>query len=164
MSRRCSWAVLLLTLTLGSGRVFAAPPVVSGQINGVELAPQYLFGSAVFVFQFRGTLDGRQKSGFGWVSVNHEELPTELGESSAITGGEGELLIGLTRLNVDVTGGSLTLIDPNNPNVFDDVFGVEMDVNICRNGQCAAHVFQGPLDHDPFPPTIKGSLGPTDPN
>jgi hypothetical protein len=159
MARRFCLMLALVTVSLATGPAKAAPPVVVGTISGFELAPQYLFGSAVFLIQFRGTLDGRSRTGIGLVSINHEALPTEVGGSSAIIAGDGTLVVGLTRLEVQVTGGLLTLVDTKDPDVFDDAFEVSMNLNLCNRSGCGAHVFQGLLDHEPFPPTIKGTLG-----
>jgi len=160
MSRRICLAAFLLTLSFSSGSVFAAPPALVGTVKGIELLPQSILGSALFIFEYKGTLDGKQRTGLGWMAVKHTALPPGLGETAEITEGEGAIFIGFTRLAVDVNSGLLTLTDLKDPDVFDDEFSVELDVNISRRGETATHVFTGLLDHEPFPPTIIGSLGP----
>lgn len=160
MSRRIGLAAILLTLSFTARSAWAAPPALVGKVTGIELLPQSLFGSALFIFEYKGTVDGKSRSGLGWISVNHEPLPDSLGETAAITGGEGAILVGLTRVRVDVNGGLLTLTDLKDSARFDDEFAVQLNVDLSRRGETATHVFSGALDHEPFPPTIEGSLGP----
>jgi hypothetical protein len=139
----------------------AAAPRMDGAIGGIELAPQSLVGAAVFVFEYHGVVNGKSRKGWGWVAVTHEDLPTDLFESSSITGGFGEIYIGLRRFDVEVYSGLLTLVDDHDTATFDDDFQVEFSVEISNVfGQAAAHGFEGLLSHVPFPPTIDGELMP----
>lgn len=160
MFRRICLSSVLIALLASVNAAVAAPPSFEGAINGRELLPQSLFGAALFVFEYRGLVDGRQRRGWGWIAVNHEELPAGEGETALIAGGEGEIFVGFRRYDVDVNGGLLTLTDIKDPDVFDDVFGVQLSVDICRRGECAEHLFDGELNHEPFIPTIIGGMTP----
>lgn len=158
MTRRaCLIAAALLVVPSVS---VAAPPVLRVQVGGLELLPQSLFGAALFIFEVRGEVDGVERRGYGWVAVNHQPLPETEGASAFIVGGEGEIYVGFRVYEVNVKGGLLTLTDIKDPATFDDEFSVLMDVDMTRRGQTAAHRFAGVLDHEPFPPTIFGVLGP----
>ncbi len=161
MSVRPRLFTLCFALCLASQPAVAAPPVFDGGIDGLELAAQSTAGAAIFIFGYEGPVNGRTRHGWGWIAVNHEELPGDAGESSAITGGVGEIYIGFIRYQVSVTGGLLTLTNHNDPDVFDDDFDVVMNVGICNFfGQCGAHAFAGELSHVPLIPTIRGALLP----
>jgi hypothetical protein len=139
----------------------AAAPQLDGAISGIELAPQSLVGAAVFVFEYHGVVNGQSHKGWGWMAVTHEDLPKDLFESSLITGGFGEIYVGLRRFDVEVYSGLLTLVDDHNTARFDDDFAVEVSVDIGNFfSQTAAHGFEGLLSHVPFPPTIVGELTP----
>jgi hypothetical protein len=164
MSARSRVLALFLGLLVPLSSASAAAPRLDGLVTGVELASQAMVGAAVFVFEFEGLLDGKARSGWGWVAVNHEELPDVVGETALIVGGVGEIFIGTRRFDVDVNGGLLALTDPGDPDVFDDVFGLLLSVDICnRQGQCRAHTFEGALSHETFIPTIAGELSSSGP-
>lgn len=155
----CSTMVVGALLLVTDAGV-AAPPVFSADVSGIELAPQSIAGAAIFLFFVEGEIDGQFRRGLGWIAVNHELLPEAEGESSAITGGSGAIWVGLRRYEVAVTGGELILFDAKDPDIFDDAFVANMTVAISRRGESGEHLFMGLLDHEPFPPTIEGPLGP----
>jgi hypothetical protein len=139
----------------------AAPPELEGQISGIELAPQSLVGAAVFLFEYQGQVNGRDRKGWGWVAVVHQDLPEMEGGFSFILDGSGEIYIGVQRFNLDVKGGLLTLVDDHDTPLFDDDFEILLSVDIRnRIGQSKNHLFDGVLSHVPFPPTIDGDLAP----
>src|SRR5262245_14173586 len=141
MSARSCALVLLLALLVPASSASAAAPSLDGRITGLELASQEMVGAAVFVFEYEGLLDGRLRRGFGWIAVNHTALPeTEDDDPALILGGFGEIVVGLRRFDIEVNDGLLPLIDAGDPDVFDDVFGVHLSVDICnRLGQCREH-------------------------
>jgi hypothetical protein len=156
----CSLLVLLGVAVFAPLTGRAAEPKLDGAIGGIELAPQSLVGAAVFVFDYRGLVDGRVRRGWGWMAITHEDLPTG-GEVAMITGGFGEIYIGLRRFDVDVYLGMLTLNSDHGTTAFDDDFDVYLSADISNFfGQTRAHDFHGLLSHKPFPPTIVGQLVP----
>lgn len=161
MSSRLWIAAAVIALFAPVRSSLAAPPVFDGGIAGLELAPQSIAGAAIFIFEYRGQVNGRSRSGWGWIAVNHDELPAAEGDSAVIFGGVGEIYIGLQRFKVNVNGGFLTLIDLNDPDVFDDDFGVFLSVDIANLfKQSREHEFDGVLSHEPLIPTIVGALAP----
>jgi hypothetical protein len=162
MSTRLWIAAAVIALFAPVRSSLAAAPVFNGGIGGLEIAPQSVAGAAIFLFEYRGQVNGRTRSGWGWIAVKHDELPTELGDPPAlIFDGIGEIYIGLQRFKVDVNGGLLALIDANDPDVFDDDFGVMLSVDISNLlKQSREHEFEGVLSHEPLIPTIVGTLVP----
>ena len=152
-----SLRILILTavpaaLLLAADSLAAAEPQLNGRISGLELLPQSTFSGAVFLFEFRGTVDGVSRKGFGYAEVFHEDLP-DPGATSAIVGGMGELYLGARRYVLLISGG--TLIGLN-----EDVFGLDINLLICGLGRCVPHHFGGMLTHEVFPPVILGDLAP----
>jgi hypothetical protein len=150
--------IVLLGL-LGTAQAQAAN--ITGQIDGIELAPQaddYSHG-ALFVFGFVGQVDdGRTRKGWGWIEVFHDPLP-EAGTSADVLGGQGVLWIGLRRFRIDILpGGQLTA-----PYPFAGVYGVIAPLDISpRWGVPVARVFDGELSHNYFPPRISGHVAPSE--
>ena len=145
-------AVVVLGL-LGPARAEAAE--ITGQIDGFELAAQGGSHGAIFVFGFEGELNGRSRSGWGWIEVLHDPLP-EAGGSTLILGGRGALWIGPRRFRIVVMQGVLTsrLAEPA-------VFDVTAPLDVAaRRGGPEMHLFDGTLSHLTFPPTIGGSVEP----
>ena len=155
---RWSGAAGIVALLLGLlGPAQAEAAEITGQIDGFELAPQCGSHGALFVFGFEGELNGRPRSGWGWIEVLHDPLP-ELGGSTPIVGGRGVLWIGPRRFRINVMDGLLTS-RLSEPGVFDVV--APLDVSP-RWGGPVAHGFAGTLSHLTFPPTIGGSVAPID--
>ncbi len=154
-------SVVSVALLLQAVPATAAGPRLDGEISGIELAPQSLVGAAVFIFDYEGLVDGRMRRGWGWVAVNHEDLPVVEGESSLIVGGFGAIHVGLQRFDIEVNFGSLTLTNINDPSEFDEDYEVLLSVDIRRFfGPPREHAFAGLLSHVPFPPIILGDLMP----
>jgi hypothetical protein len=161
--------MVLVALWILANTSAAAPPAFEDvEVGGIELLPQSLFGAALFIFEVDGRIDGRPRSGWGWIAVNHVPLEEIENFETDILGGEGEIWIGLRRYEVHVTGGELVLLDSKDPAIFDDLFAVRIEADLCRRAffwtplECAPHVFEGLLDHEPFPPTIGGVLDEAD--
>lgn len=144
-------ALLATALGLGAGPLQAqSKPMVQGRVLGLELAPQFILGSALFAGIFQGQVgqNGHALGVFA-VAVTHEDLP-ESGESADITGGAWEIRAGGKRLRGEVTGGLLI-------NNGDDTFQVLAVLQLTQGGQGQIY-FAGLLDHNVFPPTIKGNI------
>jgi len=149
-------AVLLVLLGL-----VAPPPAgaaeLTGGIDGFELAIQSGSHGAVFVFGVEGELNGRPRSGWGWIEVFHGPLP-EAGGTAPILAGRGVIWIGFRRFRVDVLGGEL-FASASQPGLFE----VLASIDLCtRRGGRTLHEFGGVLSHLTFPPTIDGWVRPSD--
>lgn len=153
--------IALLLLCVSPSTVAAKPPLLDGDITGIELAPQSLAGAAVFIFDFQGSVDGRNRRGWGFIAAKHADLPVVEGESSRIEDGFGAIFIGFQWYRVDVNLGILTLVDDHDTPDFDDDFHIILpaDIRGLFRGR-REHVIEGVLSHVPFPPTIVGELSP----
>ena len=126
----------------------AAIPVINAAAFGIELCPQSICGSAIFVGVINGQVGTNPyATGTFAVSVIHEDLPAP-GLQSAITGGVFDIRVGLRRIRGVVAGGSLT-------NSGDGTFAVAMTL-VATDGSLLT--FQGTLNHNVFPPTITGTI------
>jgi hypothetical protein len=124
-------------------------PVIAGQVSGLELCPQSICGQAIFVGIFAGRVGVNPFAiGIMVVAVNHEPLPGPLA-SADITGGAWELAVGLRRFRGGVEG---TLF--NNAN---ETYTVDTTLPVAQGGFGSLE-FQGLLDHNVFPPTIRGTI------
>ncbi len=138
--------------------IFAAPamgqsnPTITGNISGVELCPQSVCGAAIFTGTFQGSVRSRPAAGFFWTAVNHDPLPTYLGQSVAITGGKWNLSTVLRRFQGPVEGGTLTCSDMDCL-----TFDVRAVLELIKGGS-GKICFSGVLDHTQFPPTVDGQL------
>jgi hypothetical protein len=145
-------------LSLAPAPLFAqSSPVVAGDVDGVEVAPQFLVGAAVFVGEFHGQVGSKTNaSGAFYVAANHEDLPDEEGGVAAITGGKWYLLAGFRFLRGTLAGGTIT-------NIGDNQFAVVVTLNLTGGGTGTIY-FDGVLDHNPLfefppgPPTLVGTL------
>lgn len=126
-------------------------PVVQGKVLGLELLPQAWFGSALFVGVYQGQVGSNPRAlGAFAVAVTHEDLPAA-GEAALITGGRWEIRAGGKRLAGVVSDGLLV-------NNGDNTFQVYATLQLGQGGTGQIY-FAGLLDHNVFPPTIKGSIG-----
>jgi len=143
---------LAIVVSLASLPVAAvSTPAIAGNIAGVELCPQSICGQAVFAGNFAGTVKSKHESGVFWAGITHDALPVVQGQTAAITGGTW-LIRTRTKVftgTVD-SGGTLTY---NGDNTFD----VSMTM-VLVSGGTGTLTFTGLLDHNPFPPTIAGSI------
>ncbi len=147
--KRALAPLLFLLLVAGARPLEAASiPFIDMSAFGVELCPQSICGSAIFV----GILSGRvgtnpSASGTFAVSVTHDPLPAQF-HQSAITGGTFDIRVGFRTIRGVVTGG--TLLNLNN-----NTFLVTMTLAAAGGGVLT---FEGILDHNVFPPTITGRI------
>ena len=143
--------VLLTVLLITAGSVRAdSTPIIQGAVSGLEICQLTTCGSAIFVGFFTGQVGFNTKAlGTIAVAVKHNALPDSEGECAAITGGEWAMWVGLRRFHGSTTGE--LCFNPNN--TFSVT--VTMDLDFPGTGDAT---FRGTLDHNVFPPTIKGFI------
>jgi hypothetical protein len=147
--KRSFAALPLLLLLVLAAPVRAEAPTTDALAFGIELCPQSICGSAIFVGILNGEVAGvTTSSGSFLVSVKHDDLPTQLNPISFITGGAFELRAGLRTIRGTIVGGTL-IYQPDN------TFLVSMSL-VARNG--STMTFEGVLSHQTFPPTITGHI------
>ena len=150
--RRHFRPVLLLTLLLVATIPVAADSILQGDIEGLELCPQYICGVAIFVGEFEGEVNGLPRHGVFVSGINHEpELPDQDGEEVDITGGSWIIRLPFRTIRGSVVTGVLR-------SHGDDTFDVDMDLLIATPGGGVGATFEGTLRHDVFPPTIEGTI------
>lgn len=59
MKRLMSRCAVMAVVMLATNALTAAEPTIKGSVQGIELCPQYICQSAIFVGTFVGTADGR---------------------------------------------------------------------------------------------------------
>jgi hypothetical protein len=139
----------LVCLVLLSARAHGAARTTNALAFGIELCPQFICGSAIFTGVLSGEIAGIETSqGSFTVSVNHDDLPTTLGETVAITGGSFQLRAGTRTFRGTIIGGTLTLAAPGE-------FAVRM---LLVSPTAGSLEFDGTLSHNTFPPTISGQI------
>jgi hypothetical protein len=125
-------------------------PVLQGVVSGLELCPQSLCGSAVFVGIFRGQVGLRPHAlGLIAVAVQHDPLPELTGKCAAITQGLWDLRVGLRRF-VGTAAGELCYNG-------DNTYSLDVGMHLLSGGS-GELFFAGTLDHNVFPPTIAGVI------
>jgi hypothetical protein len=143
-------AVLLLSCVLGAGVIPVradTTPVIQGVVSGLELCPQSICTAAVFVGVFQGQVGFvRHALGLIGVAVHHEALPTVTNACADITDGVWELRVGLRRFG----GGTVGELCYNGDNTYDVSVAMSLGGGVMH--------FSGVLDHNVFPPTIKGAI------
>ena len=116
---------------------------------GIELCPESICGSAIFTGILSGTVAGINTSlGTFTVAVQHDELQTDSGAVTAVTGGVFQLRAGLRTVRGVITGGGLV-------SNGDGTFNVSIEL-LSTTGQVLQ--FEGVLSHKTFPPTIIGHI------
>jgi len=130
----------------------ASQPFIQVKTSGIELCPQFICGSAIFT----GVLFGRVgfnpfALGTFTVAVKHDDLP-DPGFDADIRGGGFELKVGLRRYSGIVLpfGGTLHANANNTFNVHALLW--------IQDGGSGLMIYDGVLDHNVFPPTIKGDI------
>lgn len=125
-------------------------PVIAGAVFGVELCPQSLCGTAVFVGVFSGRVGFNPYAlGTIGVAVHHGPLPEIAGDCTPIPDGVWELRVGLRRFRGTAAGG----LCYNG----DNTYGVAVTMEL-QAGGIGNTTFEGTLDHNVFPPTIVGVI------
>jgi hypothetical protein len=150
MKRALPFLIPALILTIGLGPVQAvSTPVIQGQVSGLELCEQAVCGSAIFVAVFAGRVGVNPLAlGVIAVAVNHDPLPGPLA-CAAITSGSWDLWAAGRHFHGSVTG---TLF-----NTGQNTYVVRTALTLTSGGTGVLG-FQGLLDHNVFPPTIKGLI------
>ena len=144
-----SLAVVLVLLAFLVTPAHATTGTTDAAAFGIELCPQSICGSAIFTGILSGEVAGISTSlGSFAVSVTHDDLPVDVGQQSAITGGSFQLRAGVRTFRGVILGGTLTYLGSNR-------FAVDMDL---ASNTAGALAFSGILDHTPFPPTIVGTI------
>jgi len=143
-------AVLLLIGALAGGAIPVradTTPIIQGAVSGLELCPQSICTVAVFVGVFHGQVGFvRNALGLIGVAVHHEALPTVANACADITDGVWELRVGLRRF----VGGTVGELCYNGDNTYDVSVAMSLGGGVMH--------FKGVLDHNVFPPTIKGGI------
>lgn len=146
--------IITLAVTLSSAApLFAQSETsLSGAISGRELCEQAVCGSAIFAAAFVGQINDRPTVGLAIGAIRHTTpLPTSSNEPCAIIlGGSWSIstLRGTLAGSIE-SGGTVCSIDNNR-------FQVTLTMDIAQGGQAQLVAI---LDHNPFPPTIKGFIG-----
>jgi hypothetical protein len=156
MRRALAGVSLCVVLLCGAVPVRAdSVPIIQGAVAGLELCPQSLCGAAVFVGVFHGQVGARPNAlGLIAVAVEHDPLPELTGDCAAITAGLWDLRVGLRRFVGSATGE----LCYNG----DNTYGLDVGMELLSGGS-GQLFFAGTLDHNVFPPTIRGDITQTAP-
>jgi len=144
--------IITLALALSSAApLFAQETSLSGALSGRELCEQAVCGSAIFVAAFAGQIDHRPALGLAIGAIRHTALPTAQGECATIVGGSWSINTLRRNLSGSVEfGGSVCYIDG-----IKYMVSLTMDIDQGGDGKADLTVV---LDHQPFPPTVKGGI------
>jgi hypothetical protein len=124
---------------------------LSGALSGRELCEQAVCGSAIFVAAFAGQIDHRPALGLAIGAIRHTALPTAFGECATIVGGSWSINTLRRNLSGSVEfGGKVCYIDG-----IKYMVSLTMDIDQGGDGKADLTVV---LDHQPFPPTVKGGI------
>ncbi len=149
-----AFAVLL---TIGQSQHVLAGNTFDGDVDGVELITQDIGGQAVFLFRFRGQINGRQRTGIGIVGFNHESLPNSSDGQADISSGNGRIYVGFRSYAISEVTGTITL-EPDSPFFF--IFPLQFDVAADLRINNEPHSLNGVLRHDTLPFSFAGGLTP----
>jgi hypothetical protein len=146
-------AIITLAVTLSSAApLFAQSDTsVSGALSGRELCEQAVCGSAIFVAGFAGQIDNRPAVGLAIGAIRHTALPTAPNQCATIVCGSWSISTLRRNLSGSVEfGGKVCYIDG-----IKYMVSLTMDIDQGGDGQANLTVL---LDHQPFPPTVKGFI------
>jgi hypothetical protein len=154
MRRRVLRSSVLGIALLASASVSADSPLsLRGLVSGIELCEQAVCGSAIFAGAFAGEIADRPAFGLAIGGIIHQTpLPTVEGDCILLLGGSWSIrtLRRTVAGDVDDDGGILCYKGGLQ-------YGVHMPMKITQGGTGQA-TFDAILDHNPFPPTIKGVI------
>ena len=161
MKKAVAVVALGVIFALGSAIAQAAPiplsfsPLLSGNVSGIELCPQFICGVAVFTMGYQGQIGPfRNAAGIITTALNHGPLPiSESDDPATIVGGKWEFHSLFLNFKADVVTGQIDLIDGSNGKKFH----ITAELSVTPGGPATLH-FDGTLDHTPAIPTIKGSI------
>jgi hypothetical protein len=155
LSLLCAQLLLVLGLTAPPA-LAVSRPVIEGKVTGTEVCFQFICRAAIFTGTFEGRVgDNPDVTGLWTVQVTHQDLPTEVGGTSAITGGDWQLLADQL-FGGRVLRGTITYLG-------DDQYSIEANLLLQQGGN-GSLTFTGVLDHRPLnqtppqPPTVSGQL------
>ena len=141
--------ILLGAATAASAQ--SSDPVINGQVQGIELCPQFFCGAAVFSGVFKGQIGWNPNAvGVITAAMTHGDLPTEIGADTDIFFGAWELRTLTRRIRGAVLGGKI--IYQGN-----DIFAIRILLDL-RSGGGGVVVFEGFLNHQTLIPTFGGDL------
>ena len=151
---------LVAVVSIGAANVSAATtPIIDGDVNGIELCPQYRCGMAVFIGRFDGWVGNVYDPNGVWrIAVRHRALAREIG-------GATEIMFGL--FSLDAAGetfkgyvkGTLTTVEVGTGLLMKGaIFDIEATLTLTRGGTGTLH-FDGVLDHTRIPlVTVDGTI------
>jgi hypothetical protein len=144
-------SILIVAIAISSVTVRASSwPIINGRVSGLELCPQAWCGVAVFTGFFKGQVGVISNTlGTIAVAVHHGPLPTVKDACTPIPDGVWALKT-LLRKFEGVTAGELCYNG-------DNTYHIDVDMQITSGGFGPLH-FEGTLDHNVFPPTVKGDI------
>jgi len=152
--RRTALASVLIASLASLPLLAVSRPEITGGVSGVELCPQSICGVAAFAGNFVGQVKSRPVSGVFWAGIKHDPLPEE-GQTANITGGTW-----LIRTRTNTFAGVIedgTLLNNGNNGQPNPTYTVTLTMAITSGGT-GTLAFTGILDHNPFPPTIVGTI------
>jgi hypothetical protein len=142
--------IVIVAIAVSSVTVRASSwPIISGQVSGIELCPQAWCGVAVFTGVFKGQVGFFPAIGTIAVAVHHGPLPVVEDACTPIPNGVWTLKT-LLRKFEGVAAGELCYNG-------DNTFRIDVGMQITSGGSGPLH-FEGTLDHNVFPPTVKGQI------
>ena len=126
--KKCFFSfVVLVWLSVTALPVLASSPAITGEIDGIEICPQFVCEAAVLNGTCDCDVNKRQTVGFFWVSIQHDPL-TPAFHSSAIVGGKWNLTTLRRKFSGGVVEGAIT----NNGN---DTFNVTATLVCVKAGR-----------------------------
>ncbi|HET9220204.1 MAG TPA: hypothetical protein VFR18_24710 [Terriglobia bacterium] len=141
--------ILLCAATAASAQ--SSDPVINGEVQGVELCPQFICGAALFSGVFKGQIGGNPNAvGLITAAMTHGDLPTVMGGSTDIYFGAWELRTLTRRIRGAVLGGRIVYLG-------NDIFAIRILLDL-RSGGGGFVVFEGLLNHQTLIPTFGGDL------
>jgi hypothetical protein len=141
--------ILLGAATAASAQ--SSDPVLQGEVQGIELCPQFICGAAVFSGVFKGQVGWNPNAvGVITAAMTHGELPDEIDEDTDIYFGAWELRTLTRRIRGAVLGGKI--IYQGN-----DLFVIRILLDLRKEGSGFV-AFEGFLNHQTLIPTFGGDL------
>ena len=144
-------SILIVAVAISSVTVRASSwPIINGKVSGIELCPQSFCGAAVFAGVFKGQIGFNLNAvGTMAVAVHHGPLPIDQGDCTPIPGGVWTIKTLFRKLE-GVASGELCY---NGGNTYHISVGMQI-----TSGGTGLASFEGTLDHNVFPPTVKGDI------
>jgi hypothetical protein len=144
-------SIVIIAIAVSSVTVRASSwPVINGQVSGIELCPQSWCGVAVFSGVFKGQIGFVQNAvGAIGVAVHHGPLPVFEDDCTPIPDGVWAIRT-LLRKFEGLAVGELCY---NGDNTYHISVGMQI-----TSGGMGPLKFEGTLDHNVFPPTVKGDI------